>query len=96
MKKQDQGRIPRQIIFTTKLNELAKKNAENLGVTVPEYVKFLILQDSKTQLHRIEELSEEDDASVARGLADYANGNFTTLKTKQDITDHLAKLAREQ
>ena len=91
----NQGRVPRQIIFTSKLNELAIKNAGNLGVTVPEYVKFLILQDSRTNTNLTGELSQEEELSVARGMDDYASGNVTTLRNKQDIVDHLEKLAQE-
>jgi hypothetical protein len=89
------GKVPRQIVFNTKLNDIATKKANIMGVSFPEYIRYLVLRDNADQFNQIEMVSEQTEAEIAHSINEYIKGNFTELKTPKKIESHFEDLEKE-
>lgn len=96
MKTTKQNKIPRQIVFTSQLNDIATAKAKRIGVSVPEYIRYLIIQDNSNQYNDIPMVSDETEALLAHSLQEYSKGNFTELKNAQEIKSHFENLAKTE
>jgi len=95
MKNLQNNKIPRQIVFTTKLNEVATSKANKMGVSVPEYIRYLILQDNQDQHRDMPFVSDEMEEMIGKSIQDYLNGKTTDLKTKKDVVNYVDKLVED-
>jgi hypothetical protein len=68
-----------KIGFPMELYKLMLEKTQTLGVSIPEYIRHLIIND-------VEETADEElEAAIAKGLRDYNEGKYTTIKNKEDL-----------
>lgn len=72
----------RQITFSNILLKNAMNKAKKLGVSFPEYVRHLIINDTELE---VDILTEEEEKRVAVALKDYENGLYDTAKSDEEI-----------
>jgi L-lactate utilization protein LutC len=63
-----------------------QEKTEQLGVSVPEYVRHLIIND-------VEETADEElEAAIAKGLRDYSEKKYVIIKDKKELKEFLEEL----
>jgi hypothetical protein len=73
------NKILKQIMFSEEINRRAMQMAKFLGLSVPEYIRYLIVKDSE----EVEILDEETSKEVAEAYQEYKRGNFTVYDPKE-------------
>lgn len=75
-----------KIGFPKQLYKLMQEKTEQLGVSVPEYVRHLIIND-------VEETADEElEAAIAKGLRDYSEKKYVIIKDKKELKEFLEEL----
>jgi len=75
-----------KIGFPKELYKLMQEKTENLGVSIPEYVRHLIIND-------VEETADEElEAAIAKGLRDYNDKKYVVIKDKKELKEFLREL----
>ena len=90
--KKVQKRIQKHIGFSPSVIEVAEKKAERFGMTFPEYVRFLVLGDVRTEMEQVEVLEGEELESFIRGIEDYKAGRTTKFKNAKEAVKYLQSL----
>lgn len=63
-----------------------QERTEKLGVSIPEYVRHLIIND-------VEETADEGlEAAIAQGLRDYSDKKYIIIKDKEELKDFFKNL----
>lgn len=75
--------LPKQLF-----NDLALK-AGQVGMSISEYVRILIFNDTKNEREQIVNLPKRLEDSVSKGYEDIRKGDYITLKTKEDIKNYI-------
>ncbi len=81
-----------QITFPSELEMLAKKKTKKLGISIPEYVRHLVINDTLDEQEYVEYASPELEAKLAEAWDDYKNGRYETLKSNEDIKDYFDRI----
>jgi hypothetical protein len=63
--------IVRQLSFSKTLADIADQRAKELGLSTPEYIRFLIAQDSRSVPPRREKISEEAEKELFADLIEF-------------------------
>ncbi len=74
----------KQITFSNILLKNAMNKAKKLGVSFPEYIRHLIINDTELE---VDILTEEEEKRVAVALKDYENGLYDKAKSDDEIED---------
>jgi hypothetical protein len=70
-----------KIGFPKQLYKLMQEKTNQLGVSIPEYVRHLIIND-------VEETADEElEAAIAKGLRDYTEKKYVIIKDKEDLKE---------
>ncbi len=91
---QTQNTVVRQVGFPQPLFELIKIRLEQLGISTPEYVRHLVIEDIKPLYKDIPMVDLETEESIGRALDDIETGRVTRLKSTSQIKDHLNKISK--
>ncbi len=91
---QTQNTVVRQVGFPQPLFELIKIRLEQLGISTPEYVRHLVIEDIKPLYKDIPMVDLETEESIGRALDDIETGKVTRLKSTSAIKDHLNKISK--
>jgi hypothetical protein len=91
---QTQNTVIRQVGFPQPLFELIKIRLEQLGISTPEYVRHLVIEDIKPLYKDIPMVDLETEESIGRALDDIETGKVTRLKSTSAIKDHLNKISK--
>lgn len=83
--------VTKQIVFPKKMVDLVQIKLNQLGINLPEYVRYLILKDTEGLLST-PMLDEETEKAVGRSLEDISAGRYTTLSTDEEIDNYLHTL----
>jgi hypothetical protein len=75
--------LPKQLF-----NDLALK-AGKVGLSISEYIRILVFNDTKSERDEIVTLPKRLEESVSKGYEDIRKGNYITLKTKEDIKNYI-------
>lgn len=86
--------VSKTITLTEDMLENAEIVSSRYGVSIPEYIRNLIFNDTRRVLGGIEILDEETEKELKEAREDYKKGRFTTLSSKKDIDDYFDKLSR--
>ena len=81
----------KQITFSVGLLELAEKKAEKFGITFPEFVRHVIINNVADDLP-VEYLDEKTSKEVGEALEEYKQGKGTKLKSKKEIREHFKQV----
>lgn len=87
--------ITKQVPLSKQLLEVAERRIDQLGIKFPEYVRHLIIEDTKNRNHSISYLSQQEEMDLATSLRDIRKGRVTTLKSDEEIEDYFDKLSKE-
>lgn len=88
----DTQRIQKLITFSPQLYRLLEKKAQRLGVSFPEYIRGLAVNDIKKTVEQSPLVDEETEKQIAKGLDDIEKKNSTKVATKKDLTTYLESL----
>lgn len=84
-------RVQKLITFSPQLYQLVEKNAADLGVSFPEYIRVLAVNDVKKSAEKAV-VSEVIEKQVAKSLEDIKNKNYTTVTSPDELDIHLESL----
>lgn len=84
--------IPKLITFSAELYQLVLDKAKRLGLSFGEYVRILAVNDVKKEVESIPMVDEETEQRIGESLAAYKRGEYTVLKTDEDIRKHFKNL----
>lgn len=88
--------VAKTITLTKDLYEDAEKTANQLGVSFPEYVRYLIIDDKREYLRKIEILDEETEKELGEAMEDYKKGNYAVLTSEAEIDEYFDNLLEEE
>ncbi len=86
--------INRQITFTSTLLQTAQARASQLGVSFTEYIRGLVVEDTKQLVDDVPMVDPETEKQIGRSFKDYEKGNYTTLKSEKDIEKCFKRLEK--
>ncbi|MDE2024937.1 MAG: hypothetical protein KGJ07_00410 [Patescibacteria group bacterium] len=86
------SRIQKLITFSPQLYELIERNAKKIGVSFPEYIRILAVNDVRQASDTIPYVDEETEERIGRSLKDIKNGKYTTVSTKEELEKFLNTL----
>lgn len=84
--------IQKLITFSPELHQLVMKRAKRFGLSLPEYIRILAVNDTKSEAEAIPMVDEETEKRIGESLEAYKQGEYITLKTKSDIKKYLDHL----
>ena len=87
--------ITKQITFTPTLIYTALLRARLLGISFPEYIRNLIVQDTKDSTDKSPLIYKNTEKYIRKALKDFKKGNFITLKTDNEIDDYFTRLEND-
>lgn len=89
-------KVQKHIGFSREVIEVGKKKAKRIGMSFPEYVRFLVLRDIKDELELPElRLDERETLSYITGIKDFrADNSFGPFGVK-DAIEFLDQTANE-
>ncbi|MCX7996627.1 MAG: hypothetical protein N2691_02590 [Patescibacteria group bacterium] len=87
-------RVQKLITFSPQLYTHLEAKARRLGVTFPEYIRSLALEDIKGEVNDIIIASREMEEAIGASLDDYQTGRFSEFDPTD--TDQLKALFEEK
>lgn len=84
-------RIQKLITFSPKLYELLEKKAEAMGITFPEYIRGLAVNDIKKSFEYMPLVDEATEKQIAKSLSDKKKEEYAVLASDEDIAKHFEK-----
>lgn len=89
--------IKRHITFDPVLMSRAERRARQYGVNFPEYIRMLIVNDTKPVSEEPMEYIDDPEINreIGKSLEEYAQGKYKTLKSPKEIDEYLSKLKDE-
>lgn len=86
-------RVQKLITFSPQLYDLIERKAQKIGISFPEYIRGLAVNDIKKSVEAIDFLTMEEEEGVRRSLADIKEGRYTIVKSDEDIEKHFKSLS---
>lgn len=75
-----------KIGFPMELYNLMLEKIDTLGVSIPEYIRHLILND-------VEETADEElETAIAKSLKDYNDKKYVVINNKEDLKKFIEDL----
>lgn len=84
--------ITKQVPLSQRMSTLVKERVDQLGIKFPEYVRHLILEDTKHLVDNIPYVTEEEEESIRKSRRDLENGDTVTLNNKKEIKEYFENL----
>lgn len=84
--------IAKQISFSEQMLALAEQRIKELGVEFPEYIRYLVLSDTKRIRERIPYITEKQAKVVKEARNEVKKGNFVSLKSDKEIDEYFEGL----
>jgi len=78
--------LKKHISLSKALLQLANIRSKQFGITIPEYIRFLIMNDTKIIVDKTELISDiETIESIGSAVKDIDGEKYDSLKTDKDI-----------
>lgn len=84
--------ITKQVPLSRQLLKAAEERINELGIKFPEYIRHLILVDTKMIPNNIVYLTKEQERDLDEAFKDVQKGRVTELKSDKDIDDYVDKI----
>lgn len=84
--------ITKQVPLSRQLLEAVEDRINELGIKFPEYIRHLILADTKMMSNNVLYLTKEQERDIDEAFRDVQKGRVTELKSDKDIDSHFKKL----
>ncbi len=94
MQTQTKG-IQKLITFSTQLYRTVDQKARRIGLSFPEYIRVLAVNDIKVGIEDVPMVDEDTEKQIGQSLKDYEEGRYTTVRTKKELHEHLIKLSKQ-
>lgn len=86
--------VQSMITFPQNLYRLVEMRAKRYGMLVPEYIRFLALDDIRDEADKVEILDEKTSREVGKALKDIKEGRVSrVLKNEDDIDSYFDELS---
>jgi hypothetical protein len=87
--------IKKHMTFSSTLFNLIEDKAKKFGVSTFDYIRFLMMQDVKDDIEKIEVIEDEETIkNIGKSLDDYENGRYTILESDKDIRSYVQSLTK--
>ena len=87
-----QKNIARQVVFPAPLYKLMETRLDQLGISAPEYVRQLVIEDVKPLYKEIPFVDEEAEKSIGRAIEDIKNGKIHKFNSLKELREFLHNL----
>lgn len=81
----DTQAVNKMVSFSSTLYGIAQKHAQQKGITIQEYIRYLILRDDEKGQEPLYMVDEEIEKGIAQSLEDYKNKQGTLVKNKKEL-----------
>ncbi len=91
--------ITRQISFPQKLMDRVESRAQNLGYSLPAYVRYVLTKEMEKQEYPVLDgvvMDEEMVKSLQRGVKEFKSGQTLELKNSKEIKSFVERLLNEE
>jgi hypothetical protein len=90
--------VQKMITFPRALAEAAEERAKKYGLLLPEYIRFLVLEQIKRDEERefVEIADEKTEKAIGEALEDYKYGRYTVLKRGEDIDNYCDRIFKKK
>ena len=86
------NRVQKLITFSPQLYQLVEKNAADLGISFPEYIRVLAVNDVKKSVEKMTSINDDIEEQVAKSFDDIKNKRYTTVTTEGELDTYLQGL----
>lgn len=80
-----QGRIQKLITFSPQLYQLIELNAQKVGLSFPEYIRTLAVDDVRKEAEKEVLVSEQAEKRIGRSFEDIKRGRYLEVDPKKLI-----------
>lgn len=80
--------VQKLITFSPQLYDLVEKKAKKLGLTFPEYIRLLAVNDIKNMVEDNPFVDTKTEKHIAHSIKNINSGKYTILNSSKDIEDH--------
>jgi len=87
--------ITKQVPLSKQLLKAAEERIEQLGIKFPEYIRHLIIEDTKIIRDNISYVTRQEELDIASSLRDVRKGKVKTLKDDKEIEDYFEKISKD-
>jgi hypothetical protein len=84
--------ITKQVPLSKQLLSAAEDRINELGIKFPEYIRHLILADTKMISNNIVYLTREQEREIDEAFKDVQEGRVTELKSDKDVDNHFKNI----
>jgi hypothetical protein len=89
VKKVNQKEIRQTLTLKENLYQKSLKRAEFIGLSYPEYLRNLIVNDLYRQELPVHTLTEEEEVSLAEAMEDVKHGRVSPIDSVEDFVNSL-------
>ena len=82
----------KQISFSDRMIVHVEERLEEMGVNFPEYIRYLVLNDTKMIRKNIPYITTEEEARIEASIQDIENGNITVHRNKKALKEYFTNL----
>jgi hypothetical protein len=75
---------------------LLSKRTKQLGISIPEYLRFLVINDTKPLIDNIPMIDLETENEIGKALKNYKAGRYKTLRNEKEIDEYFKNLDNEE
>ncbi|MDO8497666.1 MAG: hypothetical protein Q7S61_03925 [bacterium] len=84
--------IQKFITFSPELFDLAVSKAARFGMSIGEYVRYLIYDDVKKEQDSVPLVNVETEKRIGESLAAYKKGNYITVRSDKELKEYFENL----
>lgn len=86
-------RVQKLITFSPQLYKFMEKKAKKIGVSFPEYIRVLAVNDIKDMIdENLPMVSENEEKQIMQSLQDIKRGRYTIINNNKELETHLKSL----
>lgn len=89
----DSQRVQKLLTFPAGLYRRVEKRADKFGVSVPSYIRYLVLFDVNKEFEKIPMVDEETEKRIEQGLKEYAKGHYYTVEPGETFSAAMERVS---
>lgn len=89
------NRVQKLVTFSPQLYSNAETKAKQLGIPFAEYLRHLIIKDVEKDIADLPMVDAETNKRIGESLEAYKRGEYTTIKTKEDLEKYFAEIHKQ-
>ncbi len=86
----------KQISFSDQMISLADRRASELGIDLPEYIRYLVLDDTKRYLDKDEYISDKQAQRILDTIQKVEEGDYIYLKNEKELKKYFKTLLNDE